>query len=128
MRRTIYLLFSISLGVSLSATVAAETLSSRQIHKLLAGATVETTSPGGYPLSMKFTSNGRIEGEVDTGFSTEWDEGKWWTERTGLFCFEWRSWLRGERFCGFLGRDGDLLKHLEREGLSANRADWIIKK
>jgi hypothetical protein len=128
MRPAINFLFSILLWVSLSAPAAAETLSSKQIHKLLAGATVETTSPGGYPLSMKFTSNGLIEGEVDTGFSIEREEGKWWTEKTGLFCFEWQSWLRGERFCGFLGKDGDLLKHLEREGTSANRADWIIKK
>ncbi len=110
------------------ATASAETLSSDEIVKLLSGATVETLDQKGRTIIMTFKSDGTVAGELVKKKSSDYDDGKWSTEKNGLFCLQWERLKRGEKKCNFLllQKDGKTLKRREADG-SVRRNNWFIK-
>ncbi len=108
---------------------SADRLSSDEILKLFKGATVETT--GGnkdHPQLMTFKPDGTAAGERLKRKGVVYDNGKWWVEKSGLFCLQWEDWQRGEKKCSFLelGKDGKAIKRIKTDG-TTRRRDWEIK-
>ena len=108
---------------------SAERLSSDEIVKLLKGATVETTAGlNDWPQLMTFKPDGTAAGEILKRRRTVEDNGKWWVEKSGLFCLQWEDWKRGEKKCSLLelGKDGKTIKRVKEDG-TPRRRDWEIK-
>ena len=127
--RSIFLCFcAVWLCGLFSATASAEPLSSEEIVKLLTGTTVTTMDNRGRDLYVKFKSDGTLAGERVGGGGVEKDDGKWWTEKSGLFCLQWENWRQGKERCNFLllQKDGKTLKREKTDG-SLRTSNWVIK-
>jgi len=103
---------------------SAERLSSDEIVKLFKGTTIQSEDGQGRNYRITLKPDGTVEGERD-GKS---DEGKWWTEKNGLFCFEMDFLWNARKRCNFLSlqKDGKTLKRLKTNG-ALRKSDWVIK-
>lgn len=118
-------LMALVAAFGLAAPAYAENLSTDEILKLLKGTTIQTEDMRGRNYRITLKPDGTLEGERDR---MVWDEGKWWTEKNGLFCLQWESWKKGDKRCSFLSlqKDGKTLKRLKTDGTLRNH-DWVIK-
>lgn len=108
---------------------SAERLSSDEILKLFKGATVETTAGfKDWPKFLTFEPEGTMAGEIKKKRNSDYDNGKWWIQDNGLFCYQWEDWARGDKRCDFieLGKDGKTIKRVKKDGTSRRR-DWVIE-
>ena len=118
-------LMALVAALGLAAPAYAENLSTDEIVKLLKGTTIQTEDGRGRNYLITLKPDGTIEGERD---NKAWDEGKWWTEKNGLFCLQWEFWRKGDKRCNFLSlqKDGKTLKRLKTDGV-LRKNDWVIK-
>jgi len=120
-------LMTIIAALGLAAPAYAENLSTDEIVKLLKGTTIQTGDMRGRNIRITLKPDGTLEGERK-GRNTAWDEGKWWTEKNGLFCFEMDFLWNARKRCNFLSlqKDGKTLKRLKTNG-ALRKNDWVIK-
>ena len=120
-------LMALVAAFGLATPAYAENLSPDEIVKLLKGTTIQTEDGSGRNFRITLKPDGMVEAERK-GRNQVWDEGKWWTEKNGLFCLEMDNFWRQRKRCNFfrLQKDGKTLKRLKTDGSLRNN-DWVIK-
>ena len=120
-------LMALVAAFGLATPAYAENLSTDEIVKLLKGTTIQTEDRKDRKYRITLKPDGTVKGERQ-GRNTTWDEGKWWTEKKGLFCIQWEFWKQGDKRCNFfrLQKDGKTLKRLMTDGAFRDN-DWVIK-
>ncbi len=82
-------------------------------------------------MTIEFKPDGTVDGEIHNIRArwTEFQDGKWWTEKNGVFCYQWRSWRRGRKQCFSLKlqKDGKTIKLAGLEDESVE-SEWLITK
>ena len=132
MRNIFRFLCAVLLCGAVAAPASAQYLSADEIKKLFGGTTVETyiwSGTGWAPdqtLDITLNPDGTLAGEVGNRASTS-DDGKWWTEKNDVFCFQWENLEGGDKQCARLAlqKDGITIE-LSRPGGKKFEWDWTI--
>ena len=122
-------LIALVAAFGLAGPAYAQQLSSEEIVKLLKGTTIETVRGGNdWPTTITFNADGTLSGQMEHGRrGTELDEGKWWTNKEGMYCRQWEDWGRGRKKCHLLElqKDGKTIKVVDRDGNVKSK--WVLK-
>ena len=122
-------LMALVAAFGLAAPAYAENLSTDEILKLLKGTTIETVrGQQDWPTTITFNVDGTLSGQMEhERRGTVYDEGKWWTNKEGMYCRQWEDWGRGRKRCRILElqKDGKTIKVMDRDGNIKQK--WVLK-
>ena len=132
MTNILRLLCAVLLCGLVAAPASAQYLSADEIKRLFGGTTVETyiwSGTGWAPdptLDITLNPDGTLAGEVGNRGSTS-DDGKWWTEKNDVFCFQWENLEGGDKQCARLAlqKDGKTIELSRPDGRKLEY-DWTI--
>jgi hypothetical protein len=105
-------------ALAMACQAQARELTGPQITALIAGATIEIETPTGTRIPVRYTQEGKIEGDARDlawylGSAT--DRGKWWVDGDKL-CHKWLRWFNSEPQCMRLSREGRAIRWLSLDG------------
>lgn len=107
-------------ALAIAGPAQARELTGPQIATLVAGATIEIETPTGTKIPVRYTQEGKVEGDArDLGWylGSATDRGKWWVDGDRL-CHKWVRWFNSEPQCMRLTREGRAIRWLSQDGYS----------
>ena len=84
-----------------------------QIKKLMSGTEVKTeTQNDGSPAYLAFKADGSMTARIERTGGNLYDDGKWWTARNRLLCWQFERFFSARRWCATVKVNGnEIVRH-----------------
>ncbi len=116
-----------ALAMALPGAANGAELNANQIMKLMSGTKVKTeTQNDGSPVYLAFKADGSMTARIERAGQNLYDDGKWWTARNRLLCWQFERFFSAKRFCATVAVNGnEIVRHWGRSGSLVGVA-WVI--